>query len=431
MSLELKKIDELFIKDLLEAEPVRPALLSMFYPQLLAKLKQTGFPNRKVETYRYVPLSPFYKIPWQHPKSPDLEALKKRVLPRIHPESARSYLVCINGVFEPALSDVSSLPPSVVVQPFAEASRTYGFYMQSRLVKKLQEESDPFALLCLHLARGGIFLYVPAGVVIDSPLQVIHVTTGESTAAMPQLLGFVGEKSRLQMTTSIDAEGSSSWLNGWSDLHLDADADVFLHQEYIVPSDCYAFDKLTCELKKGAQLKVTSFSTGSKTVRQDYDIALTQPNGSVELKGLWIGGESRQTHVNAHIRHQAEDCHSNQHFKGALLGSARSSFEGKIDVDAVAQGTEAYQLNNNLILSEDAAAFAKPNLEIRADAVSASHGVTMAKLLEEELFYFAARGISELAAKKHLVRGFCHEMIDQIAQPSCRQRALEKMRHIL
>jgi Fe-S cluster assembly protein SufD len=431
MSAKIKEIDDLLIAELLEDQPKASPLLSMIYPQILTKLKAVGFPTRKAETYRYVPLTPFYNIAWKRPTPYKNEEIQQRVKCLVDKESQHSYLVCVDGTFSPELSDVSALDPSIVLLPYSQASRTYGFYMQSRLMQKIQAESDPFALLNLYLAREGVFLYVPAGIEQKTPLQIIHVVTGESTAVSPQLLGFVGENSRLEITSRIDAPENVHWMNALIDLNIEKDAHVSVHKDLLVPEGCYVFEKTVGELKQDASLEITSVTSGSKTVRQDYDVALNGEKSSVDLKGVWMCSESNQAHVNALVRHRAENCRSNQHFKGVLKGHARASFEGKIDVDSVAQGTEAYQLNNNLILSEEAATFAKPNLEIRADEVSASHGVTMARLSEDELFYCATRGLSENAAKSYLVKGFCAEMVEQINFASAKHRAVEYMQRVL
>jgi len=107
-----------------------------------------------------------------------------------------------------------------------------------------------------------------------------------------------------------------------------------------------------------------------------------------------------------------------QLFKGVLNDVSQSSFEGKILVRQAAQKTEAFQLNNNLILSGRATANSKPNLEIFADDVKASHGATMGQLDDAQLFYMKTRGFSEEEAKSLLVYAFCKEVLDLITVPS-------------
>jgi Fe-S cluster assembly protein SufD len=111
------------------------------------------------------------------------------------------------------------------------------------------------------------------------------------------------------------------------------------------------------------------------------------------------------------VEHIAPHTRSRQHFKAILRDRSRSSFEGKILVRPEAQKTQAYQLNNHLLLSEEALSFAKPNLEIFADDVKASHGATVSQLNEEELFYFRCRGFPLVVAQEMLAEGFCNEIL--------------------
>jgi Fe-S cluster assembly protein SufD len=141
---------------------------------------------------------------------------------------------------------------------------------------------------------------------------------------------------------------------------------------------------------------------------------LLEEGSEVHFKGLDNLSGNLEAHTHILIEHKAPHCISRQHFKKALREQSLSSFEGKIYVHPEAQKTEAYQLNQNLILSDGAKANAKPNLEIFADDVKASHGATFSQMNEEEIFYFRARGLSLKEAKSLLFEGFCRELVDGI-----------------
>jgi Fe-S cluster assembly protein SufD len=173
-------------------------------------------------------------------------------------------------------------------------------------------------------------------------------------------------------------------------------------------------------LKTKATLKHLALTNRGYLTRNRLRIALLGEGADALLQGLWNLGESHQCHTHAHIEHAAPSCHSLQKFKGVLQGQAQSSFEGKIYVHPEAQKTEAYQLNHNLLLSEGAAAHAKPNLEIFADDVKASHGATMSEVDGEQLFYLQSRGLTKESARALLVRGFIQEILDPIPYPSVR-----------
>jgi Fe-S cluster assembly protein SufD len=121
------------------------------------------------------------------------------------------------------------------------------------------------------------------------------------------------------------------------------------------------------------------------------------------------------------MEHKAPHCRSLQLFKTALNDFSSSSFEGKIIVRQAAQKTEAFQLNNNLLLSDHSSANSKPNLEIFADDVKASHGSTVGQLDKEQVFYMKTRGFNEETAKNLLVYSYCQEVIDQISIPSLKE----------
>ncbi len=129
--------------------------------------------------------------------------------------------------------------------------------------------------------------------------------------------------------------------------------------------------------------------------------------------------------------HLAPHCTSMQRYKGVLTGKAKSYFQGKIYVQKEAQKTESYQRNNNLLLSDQAEASSRPNLEIFADDVKASHGATVGKLEDEPLFYMKSRGISESDAKIFLVKGFCQEVIAKLTMPLLQEHAYTSIMSML
>ena len=168
------------------------------------------------------------------------------------------------------------------------------------------------------------------------------------------------------------------------------------------------------EFEKECQFRSVSLTHGSKVHRTSYALSLKGENSEVDLKGLWDLEGAKRAHTHVTIRHESPHARSMQLFKGLLKGSSQSSFEGKILVDPIAQKTQAYQLNHNLLLSDGCIANSKPNLEIFADDVKASHGATVSQLKPDQLFYLKSRGLGEQKAKELLVQGFCQEITDQI-----------------
>ena len=189
----------------------------------------------------------------------------------------------------------------------------------------------------------------------------------------------------------------------------------------------WSFSSLRGLVKRSAHFESTSLSEGHAIAREDYKVTLAGENSEVLLQGLWVLDGQAQHHVHVLMEHTAPHCRSMQLFKGVLDGVSRSSFEGKIHVHQAAQKTESYQLNHNLLLEDKAIAHSKPNLEIFADDVKASHGATIGQLDPELVFYLKTRGVTPEVAKGLLVAGFCAEVLDKVPLATLRQQKLEHL----
>ena len=169
------------------------------------------------------------------------------------------------------------------------------------------------------------------------------------------------------------------------------------------------FQAIRATLKRDSKSKAVLLG---KRLRTSIHVELVEENSEAELYGLAQLEGDGEAHIHARIEHMAPHTRSRQHFKSVVKDESRYSFEGKIYVHSEAQKTEAYQLNNNLILTDGASANAKPNLEIFADDVKASHGSTTGQLSKEALFYLRSRGLSVEEAQRWLIGGFCKEILD-------------------
>lgn len=284
-------------------------------------------------------------------------------------------------------------PP--LCMPLSEAMRTYGLFLQNRLAKSVKEETDPLALLNLAFQKEGLFAYIPAGQ--EESLEI---------TAAGRLMIYVGQNSTLHLKYRYP---HVPFANLAIDLVLDKGSTCILSD---VAEGDLRFLSVRASLKRDSKLKTHFYSEGGRVHRNSVRVQLLEENSEALLQGLWRLEEAKQCHTHALVEHLAPNTRSRQHFKGVLQGKSKSSFEGKIYVHPTAQKTEAYQLNNNLLLSDEAKAFSKPNLEIFADDVKASHGSTTAQLNAEDLFYLRARGLPLEEAKAFLVEGFCKELAE-------------------
>ncbi len=275
--------------------------------------------------------------------------------------------------------DKSQFPESIVCFPMDEAVRTFGLFFQNYMV-------DP-------RADDGVFIYIPPKV--EVALSIENISTC-SDVASPNIFFSLGKHAKLEVYNAN--------LNAQIDAVLDAGSKMVFKNISAKISQL-----LHVRVKKDASFTFRHYSTGSSL---DMKVQLLEENAEALLQGVICLENSAQSHVRTTVEHLAPYTQSRQHFKALLKGQSHSSFEGKIFVDPIAQKTQGYQLCNNLMLSDQATVNVRPNLEIFADDVKASHGATLGQLDKEALFYLTSRGFSKEAAKQYLIQGFIEELAD-------------------
>lgn len=379
-----------------------------------------GLPTRSAEVFQYIRLRTLYTHFFEDAQNASIDGAD--LSPYILPECMQSVLVLMNGRYRPDLSRLANVPKRLIILPLQEAFRTYGGFINNQWNKFLIEETDPFSLLNGALYQDGLFIYAPPKTFLETPLQILNVTCAGETSILttPRIQGYIGAQSQLNLiSTSAHLSGQKSLLASHMEIAIDDDSHVrYTQVAFGLSKQTWCFDAFRASLKRNSTLRTVLAAEGSVSMRHDYRIALQGENAEASLNGVWMLSDNLEAHANILIEHQAPHCRSMQLFKSVLDESSHSSFEGKIFVHQSAQKTEAFQLNNNLLLSDKAKADSKPNLEIFADDVKASHGATFGQLDQEQLFYLKTRGYSEQMAKNTLVYGFCKEVLDLITQPN-------------
>lgn len=392
-----------------------------------------GLPSKQTEVYRYIKLRHLFSQSFYLASEKVLSA--EQICHWIYPECRHSVVVFVNGHYSSQLSNLHALPAKVVISSLQEATQTYGAFLNNYWTKSLKEESDSFAALNGALHCKGAFLYFPPKSVVETPIQILHVVdqNDQLQMLMPRLQIFVGPHSDVRLiSTQKNIATSGYFVNQVSEFVIDEGAHV--HYTQVLCDEhpqAWHLDAVRATLKRDSTLKTVCVTEGSTTVRTDYKIALTGENAEALLNGVCMLSDKREAHAHVFMEHQAPFCRSYQLFKSVLNDFSRSSFEGKIMVRQAAQKTEAFQLNNNLVLNDHAHADSKPNLEIFADDVKASHGATVGQLDGDQLFYMKTRGFSDAEAKNLLVYGFCEQVIEMIPLLSLRKEISAKARNYL
>jgi len=315
-------------------------------------------------------------------------------------------IVLINGVFN---EEYSKLDDSIVVS----------------ILKKTKNKSDNF-LVSLNNDNfsDGVKIDIAENVKIEPTIHILNILSGnEHSLVLPRQEIAVGQSSQAHiLQTTVSADEYFYFVDSVTDISLDKNAHLSYVSRQMTNRQSYLVTFTNIKQERDSSLSALALDLGSKLTRNNLNITLEEEGAEANLNGLYAIYENQHIDNQSSVRHQAPNCLSNQLYKGVLEDSARSVFKGKILVDKIAQGTNAYQLNKNLVLGEKAQVYTKPQLEIFADDVKCTHGATIGQLNPEEVFYLNTRGLDNKEATKMLTKGFVEDVLDILVDKTLKNR---------
>lgn len=408
----------------LNCEGISP-LQKAIRDQAWKRYSDLGLPHKKNPGYQYFPLSKFYQQNYVLSKLTEIST--DQFYPFIYPECRNSYLIFLNGQYVPSLSDRKAIPEEIVIMRLKDALHKHGRFLQMRLSRGLREENDPFVNLNIAMVQMGLFLYVPKDICVESPIQCLNLIDNDQSALFnPRIHISMGKKSQaLFIEDHVCLRNREFFSNSVIDVALEEGAKLDHYGIFNPNAKGYYFTSMRASLRSNSVLNSLTCGSASRSLKQDFRVSLSGENAFCDLKGINLLSENLQAHVNVLIEHVAPHCRSNQLFKNVVNDSGKASFEGKIYVHPKAQKTEAYQLNNNLLLGERASSNSKPNLEIFADDVKASHGATVTQLNPEHLHYLCSRGLDTETARQLLLKGFIFEIVEKFPFDAIKQKIFQ------
>lgn len=308
----------------------------------------------------------------------------------------------------------------VVLTDLRTALQTHDELVRAHFSALVPARENKFAALHYALWQNGTFLYVPKHVVVEKPFQVlVHLSAGK--AAMHHTLALADEAS--EMTLVEDFTGA---VDGMSDTVAEIYPMAASRVHYLrlqnLDNTAWNFATMRTAAQRDSLYRQLQASWGSRLSKVWIDLEMEGPGSHGELLGLYFP-QGRQ-HIDHHTNqnHKCARATSDLLFKGALNDRSHSVYQGIIRVWPGAQKTDAYQKNDNLILSAGARADSIPGLEIEADDVRCTHGATSAKVQDEYLFYLMARGLDRKTAKRMIVQGFFQEVLNRVPVPGVRTK---------
>ncbi len=383
------------------------------------KFRLLGFPTIKNEDWKYTNLSRFLKEGYVVEAGASGAAAVKLPAAAVIPGLDAYGVVLVNGVWDGKISG-GALPTGVTAMRVAEALQdpVYAGYFENGKWGNLA-----FPNLNTALFTDGLLIRVDG--VVGKPIHVVHYYTAErNVLVQPRHLVVIGANAEATMVETVHSDPgvASVLVNSLTEVIVGRDARV----HHLVIQEAETGLKLvnhtTVRQKKQSLYNNYTFTfPGAELVRNDLQLRLEEDHTETHLYGLYLTAGQQLVDNHTLVDHQKPSCFSNELYKGVLLERSTGVFNGKVYVHPDAQKTNAFQQNNNLVISKHATIDSKPELEIFADDVKCSHGSTVGQFSEDALFYLRARGIGAEKAKALLIAAFAFDVTEKI-----RVEAIEK-----
>ncbi len=401
---------------LAEAATPAPAWLRARRQAAFDRFAAMGFPTTRQEDWKYTNVAPIARQPFRL-AAPPAAVSPAAIAPFGFGEPGWSQLVFVDGRYAPALSSLAGLPDGVRVTSLADALTEDDPLLAQHLGQYARDAASSFTALNTAFLHGGALVHVPRGRVVEAPIHLLFVSTTHDPlgATHPRVLVVLGESSQATVVESYVALGLGQYLtNAVSELVLGEDATLTHYK--VLRESLAAYHVGTTAVYQPRDSVFTSFSLalGARLARNDLSVLLDAEGADCTLNGLYLVDGDRHVDNHTAIDHAKPHGTSRELYKGILDGHSRGVFNGKVVVRPNAQQTDAQQTNRNILLSEDATIYTKPQLEIFADDVKCAHGAAVGQLDPQAVFYLRSRGLGPEAARRLLTYGFASEITSQI-----------------
>ena len=390
----------------------------------LKQVEALGFPTKKDEAWKYTSLAKVLKNDYSiFPKketTTELKEVKKYFLYDIDTYK----VVFIDGIYSPFLSDtthdgidVCLLSAALTKDKYKETIETY--------FNTIAKKDDSLTALNTAFTKEGAYIYIPKSVVAEKPIQILHFSTSEQGPMLlqPRNLIVAEENAQVQIFERHQSLVPHQVLtNSVTEIFAAENAIVDYYKVQNDLDEASLIDNTYVAQKDKSHVSVHTFSFGGQLIRNNLNFYQKGEYIDSTMKGITIIGDRQHVDHYTLVDHAQPNCESHQDYKGIYADKSVGVFNGKIYVNQIAQKTNAFQKNNNILLDNTATINTKPQLEIFADDVKCSHGCTIGQLDEDALFYLRSRGIPKREAKGLLTYAFANNVLESVKIPALKLR---------
>lgn len=371
--------------------------------------EKTGFPTRRDEKYKYTNLKDIFEFPYSKNYTfTKSEVVLDDVFRCDVPELDTHIILLVNGWYPDTNQPLQKLEGNVIAGSLSEAAKQF-----PELVKKYYNEIEgeskcPVKALNTMFAQDGIFIHFPDNQVLEKPIQIINLLiSDEPLMNFPRNLIIAGKRSEGKIIICDHTLSGQKFLtNSVTEVFCAEESTIDIYKMQNEHNDSVQIASSYITLKKGSVFNSNIITLHGGVVRNNQYVKLDDEHCEANLYGLTLADKNQHIDNYSFIDHAHPNCNSRELFKGLIDDQAVAVFNGKVLVRQDAQKTNSFQANHNILLTDEAKSYSRPQLEIYADDVKCSHGSTAGQLDKNALFYLKSRGISHREAMTMLMFAF-------------------------
>ncbi|RXH14791.1 Fe-S cluster assembly protein SufD [Bradyrhizobium guangzhouense] len=381
--------------------------------------ERLGLPHRRIEEWKYTDLRALVGEVLPLAAAPDAAALKRAAeAVKSHAIAGARKLVLVDGVFAADLSDVKALAAEAGFRTLREALAKDAGPLKT-------VSTDAVIALNAAMATDGVVLDIADGAQLSAPIQILHIATAAAASSFTRSQVAVGKGARATIVESFISAGAKAYqVNDAVLVTVGDDADVAHIRLMDDAPDAVNVSSHFVTVGAAVKFNFFNMTTGAAVSRLQGFIMLAGEGSELSANGVNLLQKTEHGDTTLVVDHAVPNCVSREVFRAVIDDRAHSVFQGRIIVRPDAQKTDGKMMTRALLLSDEAEADNKPELEIFADDVSCGHGATAGALDDSLLFYLKARGLPEKQAQALLIQAFVGEAIEQIADDVLREHVI-------
>ncbi len=391
-------------------------VLNNFREEALQAFRELGIPSNKMENYKYTNLQPLFSGDFTVNFEPALLTQDVKEVFSCDLDTLESHTIFLVNGWYYARNNMEGLPKGVSIGSFAQKAKNDPGFVEKYYNTRAPYLSDGVVAFNTMMAQDGFYIHVEKGVTLEKPIQIVNILMAEEALITTQrnLIVLEDNSEAKIMVCDHTLTDNKFVMNNVTEAFVGKDARFDYYNLQNQHNATTQVSGLYLEQKDNSRVQTNNLTLHAGVARNNIELKLAGEHAEGHAYGLYLLDKNQHVDNFSYIDHAVPECYSDELFKGVLDDHSTGAFTGKIMVRPDAQKTNAYQSNNNLLLTNDAKVNTKPQLEIYADDVKCSHGATVGQLDEEAMFYLRTRGINKEESTILLMYAFAYEVIEKI-----------------